>query len=710
MYRVIVVDDEPMMLEGWQTMVDWATYGFELCGLATDGQEGLELARELRPDLLITDISMPILDGIGLIQALRKEPNLSMRTIIVSGYSEFDYVKQALQCEVDHYVLKPVLGEEMHEILAELKVALDHSHIQRQQMQQETEAAVAAAILRLLRAEEATIPAYIIRLLGIQPEHQLRIIVGAASEEEQPAQRKLVATSTDRQVQPIAGATRSEADRLNTSAQPNEQIEQQQIHSKTAQSASVRHQRGSRKREEVSGAILKPSYMTSAQRLTEGTAAMDDAHYNRLNSGQMQIDRASGSPGEHLHGFISHSLESSVVQPIQSEQKKPDVQASSDIVLSKLNGELLHRKASVDVQDEGEPLIHDAVQCPLPGKTDEVQSKDPMIQLAAACRSAGHIAWTFADSPEHTGLLLITEPLGGRQLSTLLEQCKEIVTSASFVDLTAYQLYCSRGSQQVEELPGLYARAMELRRCSGSAAGIIVDEDLKRERQPMPDYRLDEVQECALHLLQWIQQGNHEQIRDAVDQLPKRWGGQEVPDSILRVLIRHLLSELLHRAQRREAAGAIDSASCLRLLLGSQADDPADWSLHTLKRLCLRASEYSVSKPRSNKGTAADIISEAKRYMQEHYREKIQLQELAQRFNLNAVYFGQQFKRELGCSFNDYVHRLRIEEAQKLLRRTDMKVAEIAALLGYHDSDYFTNKYKTLTGELPSVYKSRWQG
>ncbi|WP_425531844.1 helix-turn-helix transcriptional regulator [Paenibacillus cellulosilyticus] len=108
--------------------------------------------------------------------------------------------------------------------------------------------------------------------------------------------------------------------------------------------------------------------------------------------------------------------------------------------------------------------------------------------------------------------------------------------------------------------------------------------------------------------------------------------------------------------------------------------------------------------------TSGTPISKAVDYLKLHFREKIRLQELADRFHLSAAYFGQQFKRETGYSFHDYILHLRIEEARKLLRRTDMLVSDIAAALGYQDSDYFSDKFKAVTGELPSSYKNKRQG
>ncbi|WP_322924240.1 response regulator [Paenibacillus campi] len=704
MYSVIVVDDEPMMLEGWQTMVDWEAYGFKLCGMATDGQEGLELARRLRPELLITDISMPVLDGIGLIKALREEPDVSMRTIIVSGYSEFDYVRQALQCEVDHYLLKPVLGEEMHELLAELKLVLDQSYAEQQRMRRQTEAAAAAAILRLLRAEEAVVPEYIVRLLNMSPTAQVRIVVGAAVEEQEVAQAEAPSVPTHQagkeSIVPLAGevvpALTIRSDEHHPHYGDNE-------HEAAMPSSSLHVRRSQRKREATPAIIAAAK--RSSQRLSDGTTAIVDVHYKA---------------GEHARIITASVKPKPLAQHTAEIRRYPldEVEVKSAANRSIGIGHHLDGTKLEPIGHRSGHILHDmendkSSDQPLRTMVDDLPYAAPMVKLAAACRAAGYTAWTFADRPGHTGLLLITEPCGHTQMASMLETCRQAAISSAEdgEQLATLRLYCSHSANRLDELPGLYARAMELRRCCGSTRSIVIDEEVAGKRAGMAaDCRLDEVQQCALHLLQAVQHGNPEEIRTAIEQLPQRWGGQAVPDSMLRVLIRHVLGELLRYAQRHEPNIVLDSADWLHRLLGSQADDPASWSLDTLKRLCLRAAEQCPAKPRSARGTAVSIISEAKRYMQEHYREKLQLQELAQRFNLNAVYFGQQFKRELGCSFNDYVHRLRIEEAQKLLRRTDMKVAEIAAWLGYHDSDYFTNKYKALTGELPSVYKSRKQG
>jgi Response regulator containing CheY-like receiver domain and AraC-type DNA-binding domain len=126
--KVLVIDDEPYMLEGWKTMIDWNAYGFELCAAASDGEEALKIAAAARPDLVFTDIRMPGIDGIDLIRKLREEPlpgsGYRPKIVIMSGYPEFDYVKRAMPYKIERYMLKPLIPDEIHGLLSELAAGL----------------------------------------------------------------------------------------------------------------------------------------------------------------------------------------------------------------------------------------------------------------------------------------------------------------------------------------------------------------------------------------------------------------------------------------------------------------------------------------------------------------------------------------------------------------------------------------------------------
>ena len=90
LYRVLLVDDEEDIREGISRKMDWLRLGFSLVGEAANGQDALELAESLRPDVILTDIKMPFMDGIELIKNVMHN-DISLKTIIFSGYNEFEY-------------------------------------------------------------------------------------------------------------------------------------------------------------------------------------------------------------------------------------------------------------------------------------------------------------------------------------------------------------------------------------------------------------------------------------------------------------------------------------------------------------------------------------------------------------------------------------------------------------------------------------------
>lgn len=121
--RVMIADDEPMVCVVVQHSIHWQELGMELTGVAHDGLELLEKIKEKKPDIVITDISMPELSGLELIEQIRKE-NLECKFIIISGYRQFEYAHKALKNNVDDYLLKPINEQELNESLLRLKTEI----------------------------------------------------------------------------------------------------------------------------------------------------------------------------------------------------------------------------------------------------------------------------------------------------------------------------------------------------------------------------------------------------------------------------------------------------------------------------------------------------------------------------------------------------------------------------------------------------------
>ena len=114
MYKVVIVDDEPIIAEGLSKVVPWEKYGCKIAATAGNGQEGLEVIRKEQPNIVISDISMPGMDGLKMIAALRVEfPE--MQISILTGYRDFDYAQQAIRLGVTRFLLKPSNMDEIEE-------------------------------------------------------------------------------------------------------------------------------------------------------------------------------------------------------------------------------------------------------------------------------------------------------------------------------------------------------------------------------------------------------------------------------------------------------------------------------------------------------------------------------------------------------------------------------------------------------------------
>ncbi len=121
MLKVFLVEDEFIIREGIKNNIDWQIHGYEFCGEASDGELAFPLIQKLKPDILITDIKMPFMDGLALSRLVKKElPETEI--IFLSGYEEFDYAKEAIQIGVVRYLLKPINGDAL---LAEVDIVAE---------------------------------------------------------------------------------------------------------------------------------------------------------------------------------------------------------------------------------------------------------------------------------------------------------------------------------------------------------------------------------------------------------------------------------------------------------------------------------------------------------------------------------------------------------------------------------------------------------
>lgn len=131
-FKILLVDDQQIVLDGLKKQLNWSRFNGLICGCVSDGAEAINFLQTCRPDVIISDIKMPHMDGIELARQISESPILSgIPVILLSGYREFEYAKSAMQYHVQHYILKPVTRqklEQLEDILTELYKSKEASH------------------------------------------------------------------------------------------------------------------------------------------------------------------------------------------------------------------------------------------------------------------------------------------------------------------------------------------------------------------------------------------------------------------------------------------------------------------------------------------------------------------------------------------------------------------------------------------------------
>ena len=114
MYKVVIVDDEPIIVEGLRRSIQWESYHCEVVATAGNGQEGLALFEKLRPDIVVSDIRMPHMDGLTMIASMKSQyPDMEIS--ILTGFQDFEYARQAIRLGVTRFLVKPSKMDELQE-------------------------------------------------------------------------------------------------------------------------------------------------------------------------------------------------------------------------------------------------------------------------------------------------------------------------------------------------------------------------------------------------------------------------------------------------------------------------------------------------------------------------------------------------------------------------------------------------------------------
>ena len=148
MYKVVLVDDEPLIVEGLRQVVDWAGHNCQVAATACDAASGAKAIREHRPDILLTDIKMPGEDGLTMLAGLKGEfPR--MQIAVLTGYRDFEYAQRAIRLGVSRFLLKPSKMDELEEALDHMTNLLDR--LPPEEKEEETNTAANSFIVRQAR-------------------------------------------------------------------------------------------------------------------------------------------------------------------------------------------------------------------------------------------------------------------------------------------------------------------------------------------------------------------------------------------------------------------------------------------------------------------------------------------------------------------------------------------------------------------------------
>ncbi len=153
MLKVMLVDDEPFILQGLKILVDWEEEGFEIAALMSNGAEALEFLKKNKVDLIISDIQMPVLTGLELLEAIRRDNISEARFAILTGYDDFAYVQTAIRSSCMDYILKPVQKEDLITLLRKVSKLSTKNDLEKENHKKLEGAYLARNIISILNGK-----------------------------------------------------------------------------------------------------------------------------------------------------------------------------------------------------------------------------------------------------------------------------------------------------------------------------------------------------------------------------------------------------------------------------------------------------------------------------------------------------------------------------------------------------------------------------
>ena len=200
-----------------------------------------------------------------------------------------------------------------------------------------------------------------------------------------------------------------------------------------------------------------------------------------------------------------------------------------------------------------------------------------------------------------------------------------------------------------------------------------------------------------------IEQLDHMLIRQRVDAFYMEMQTIGVTGETMNLNINYLLFQLIHLASEQD--NDVNQEEILRLIGESTFEEGVmrGSKTHLVRMTC----EYGDYLAQLRKNVSRGVLGEVEKEIRKNYAQNLTLKELSERYFVNSAYLGQLFRKKYGCSFKDYLNQYRMEEAAKLLLRTDQKIYQIAEEVGFKDVDYFVNRFIAVKGCTPAKFRKQ---
>ena len=207
------------------------------------------------------------------------------------------------------------------------------------------------------------------------------------------------------------------------------------------------------------------------------------------------------------------------------------------------------------------------------------------------------------------------------------------------------------------------------------------------------------------HLLKVVEQNNHMEIRSAVDQFYEEMGRRGVHGEAMTLNINYLLFQLIHLASEQD--DEVNQEEILRLI--SESSFEAGTIRGSKAHLMRFACEYGDYLSQLRKNVSRGVLGNVEKEIRENYADNLTLKGLSEKYYVNSAYLGQLFRKKYGQSFKDYLNNYRMDRAADILLHSDKKIILVAEEVGYHDLDYFVNRFIQVKGCTPAKFRRQMQ-